>query len=41
MVYNHRRITPQLFTKYKRRYGPYATIASLYLWAVAAGAIPE
>lgn len=41
MVYHHRRITPQLFTKYKRRYGPYATIASLYLWAVAAGAIPE
>ena len=28
MVYHHRRITPQLFTKYKRRYGPYATIAS-------------
>ena len=25
MVYHHRRITPQLFTKYKRRYGPYAT----------------
>lgn len=41
MVYHHRRIKPQLFTKYKRRYGPYATIASLYLWAVAAGAIPE
>ena len=41
MVYHHQRITPQLFTKYKRRYGPYATIASLYLWAVAAGAIPE
>ena len=26
MVYHHRRITPQLFTKYKRRYGPYAQL---------------
>lgn len=39
MLYHHRRITPQLFKKYKNRYTPYATVASLYLWAVAGGAV--
>lgn len=38
MLYHHRKITPELFAKYKRRYSPYATIASLYLWAIAGGA---
>lgn len=40
MLYRHRRITPQLFSRYKRKYSPYATIASLYLWAIAGGACP-
>ncbi len=39
MVYHHRRITPQLFAKYQRRYSPYGSIASLYLWEVAGGAL--
>ena len=38
MLYRHKEITPALFSKYKRRYSPYATVASLYLWAVAGGA---
>lgn len=38
MLYRHRQITPKLFAKYKRRYSPYATVASLYLWAIAGGA---
>ena len=38
MLYRHRKITPRLFAKYKRRYSPYATVASLYLWAIAGGA---
>lgn len=38
MLYHHRKITPKLFNKYKRRYSPYATVASLYLWAIAGGA---
>ena len=41
MLHRHRKITPTLFAKYKRRYSPYATIASLYLWAIAGGACPE
>ena len=41
MVYHHRAITPKLFAKYKRRFAPYATTASLYLWAVAGGALPD
>ena len=40
MLYHHRRITPQLFSKYRRRYSPYGSTASLYLWAIAGGAIP-
>ena len=38
MVYRHRKITPKLFAKYKRRYSPYGSVASLYLWSVAGGA---
>lgn len=41
MLYHHRKITPELFNKYKRRYSPYATVASLYLWAIAGGAISD
>lgn len=40
MLYHHRLITPQLFAKYRRRYSPYGSVASLYLWAIAGGAIP-
>lgn len=38
MLYRHRKITPQLFAKYKKRYSPYGTVASLYLWRVSHGA---
>ena len=41
MVYHHREITPLLFERYRRRFSPYGSVASLYLWAVAGGAIPE
>ena len=41
MVYHHRRIDRKLFEKYRRRFHPYCSVASLYLWAVAGGAIPE
>jgi 3-methyladenine DNA glycosylase/8-oxoguanine DNA glycosylase len=41
MVYRHKKITPALFAKYRRRYSPYATVASLYLWAVAGGSCPS
>ena len=37
MLYRHRKITKQLFAKYKRRYSPYASIACLYLWEIAGG----
>lgn len=40
MLYHHRVITPKLFAKYRRRYSPYGSVASLYLWAIAGGAIP-
>lgn len=41
MLYRHRKITPELFAKYRKRYTPFGTVASLYLWAIAGGALPE
>ena len=41
MLYHHRKITLKLFKKYQRRFSPYNTTASLYLWAIASGAIPK
>ena len=41
MVYHHRKIDKKLFEKYRRRLSPYCSVASLYFWAVAGGAIPE
>ena len=41
MVYHHRKIDRKLFEKYRRRFSPYCSVASLYLWAVAGGAIAD
>ena len=40
MVYHHRKIDCKLFEKYRRRFSPYCSVAGLYLWAVAGGAVP-
>ena len=40
MVYHHRDIDRARFERYRRRYSPYGSVASLYLWAVAGGVIP-
>ena len=40
MVYHHRKIDRKLFEKYRRRFSPYCSVASLYLWAVSGGAVP-
>ena len=40
MLYRHRKLDKKLFEKYTRRYTPYGSVASLYLWAIAGGAIP-
>ena len=39
MVYRHRRIDRALFEKYRRRFHPYGSVASLYLWAVSGGIV--
>jgi len=41
MLYRHRKIDKEKFNRYRRRYSPYGSVASLYLWAISAGAIPE
>ena len=40
MLYRHRQIDRTKFKRYQKRYAPYGTVASLYLWAIAGGAIP-
>ena len=39
MLYHHRKITRELFAKYKKRYSPYGSTAALYLWAISGGTI--
>ena len=39
MLYRHRVIDRERFERYRRRFSPYGSVASLYLWAVAGGAI--
>ncbi|MGN0047224.1 MAG: hypothetical protein ACI37P_07910 [Eggerthellaceae bacterium] len=41
MVNHHRKITPELFRKCQRGLSPYCSVASLYFWAVAGGAVPS
>ena len=41
MVYRHREITKERFELYRRRFSPYGSVASLYLWAVSGGALPD
>ena len=41
MIYHHRIIDRKLFEKYRRRYSPYGSVASLYIWAVAGGAVAD
>lgn len=40
MVYHHRKITRPLFEKYRRRFSPYGSVASLYFWEISHGVIP-
>lgn len=39
MVYHYRKIDRKLFEKYRRRFSPYCSVASLYFWAAAGGAV--
>lgn len=41
MLHHHRHIDEKLFEKYRRRYSPYGSAASLYMWAISANAIPN
>lgn len=41
MLYGRKVIDRAAFDRYCKRYSPYGTTASLYLWAIACGALPE
>lgn len=37
MLYGHKEITRERFEKYRKRYSPHGTLASLYLWEISSG----
>ena len=41
MLYRKRSIDQRTFQRLRKRYSPYGTTASLYLWAIACGALPD
>lgn len=41
MLYRHKTIDRQRFEKYRKRFSPYGSVASLYLWSIAGGAMKE
>lgn len=36
-----REVDKKTFEKYRRKFSPYNSVASLYFWAVAGGVVPE
>ena len=41
MLYRHKEMPRERFERYRRRFSPYGSLASLYLWAIAGGALPQ
>ncbi len=41
ILYRHKKVDRPLFEKYRRRYSPWCSVASLYLWAIAGGALDK
>ena len=41
MIFHHRKIDKKTFEKYRRKFSPYNSVASLYFWAVSGGVVPE
>ena len=40
MVYHHKEVTREMFEKYRRRFSPYCTVASLYFWQISHMDVP-
>jgi DNA-3-methyladenine glycosylase II len=41
ILYSLSNIDHEQYAKYAKRYSPHGSVASLYLWAIAGGAIPD
>ena len=41
IIYHHKEIDKKLFEKYRKRFSPYCSVASLYLWEVAGNKISD
>lgn len=40
-LYNKKEITKDIFEKYRKRYSPYGSVASIYLWEVSGGCLDD
>ena len=40
-LYRRKKITPEMFEGYRKRYTPHGSVASLYLWAIAGGELDK
>ncbi len=40
MLYRHKEVDRELFERYRRRYSPCGTLAAMYIWEIAGGALP-
>lgn len=40
MVYHHKEVTRAMWEKYRRRFSPYGSVASLYFWAISHMDVP-
>ena len=40
-LYGHKEVGKERFERYRKRYSPYGSVASLYLWAIAGGGLNE
>ena len=41
ILYGHKEMSKERFERYRKRYSPYGSVASLYLWAIAGGALED
>lgn len=40
MLYRHKEVDRERFERYRRRYSPCGTLAAMYIWEIAGGALP-
>ena len=40
-LYHHKKLTKELFMRYQKRFSPFGSIASFYLWDISKSSLPH